>query len=98
VSGMTAGSLCLHPAAGLLAQPTDPDPRGRRPFSFLVLGDLHFARPEFYNDKAADYARKMCAQTAEAWDALWDEIHTQVKELEPRPSFVLQLGDYVHGD
>lgn len=97
VSGLTAGALCLNPA-GALAVATAP--RGaRQPFSFILLGDLHFARPEHFDEASFNaYAQSVCRNTGEAWDVLWEEVAGQLKELEPRPAFVLQVGDYVHGD
>jgi 3',5'-cyclic AMP phosphodiesterase CpdA len=74
-----------------------PAPEG--PFSFVLLGDMHFARPIHYEpDGMNSYARRVCDLTAAAWDGVWEEVAAQLRELEPRPAFVLQVGDYVHGD
>jgi hypothetical protein len=97
VSGVTAGALCLNPVSSLFAA-TERN-SGRRPFSFLMLGDLHFARWEHYDEATrTPYATSVCRNTEEAWDALWDEVEGHLRDGDPRPSFVLQLGDYVHGD
>jgi 3',5'-cyclic AMP phosphodiesterase CpdA len=97
VSGLTAGALCLNPSAALSAV-TEPA-SARKPFSFVLLGDVHFARREHYDAASFNaYAQSVCRNTEEAWDALWDEVAGQLREVEPRPSFVLQVGDYVHGD
>jgi hypothetical protein len=97
VTGLTAGALCLNPETLSLAA-AERD-RTRAPFSFVMLGDIHFARREHYDDATLNaYATSVCQNTEEAWDALWDEVEAHIREGEPRPSFVLQLGDYVHGD
>jgi 3',5'-cyclic AMP phosphodiesterase CpdA len=60
---------------------------------------MHFARPAHFGPGPLnDYARKVCDLTEAGWDALWDEVAAQLRQVEPRPSFVLQVGDYVHGD
>lgn len=96
-SGVALGALAFGPRTFA----REPD---RRPFSFVVLGDTHFARRSHYDfrdesDKGVvEYADAMCANTAEGWDGLWEEVATQLRGATPGPSFVLQLGDYVHGD
>jgi len=98
VTGLTSGALCLPPSSGLLAaEPLLPTAQGA--FSFILLGDMHFARPSHCEPGAMnDYARKVCELTAAAWDGIWDEVEVQLREFQPRPAFVLQVGDYVHGD
>jgi 3',5'-cyclic AMP phosphodiesterase CpdA len=98
ISGLTAGALWLRPEAGQAAEDAlTPAPHGA--FSFILLGDMHFGRPHHYEAAHMDsYARKICDLTAATWDALWEEVTAQVRTLEPRPAFVLQVGDYVHGD
>src|SRR5687768_5597578 len=85
VSGLTAGALCFNPEA-LLFGATQRS-RRQEPFSFVMLGDLHFARWEHYDAaNMAEYATRVCKNTETAWDALCDEIDGQLREGEPRPS------------
>lgn len=97
VSSLTTGALWLRPSS-VFAGDISPLRPGE-PFSFVLLGDMHFARPAHYEPGGMnDYARKVCDLTAASWDGMWDEVAAQLRELEPRPAFVLQVGDYVHGD
>jgi 3',5'-cyclic AMP phosphodiesterase CpdA len=97
LTGLTAGALCLNPSPELFAKEPATAPAG--PFSFVLLGDMHFARPAHYDPATMnDYARKVCGLTEAAWDGIWDEVKTQIRQAEPKPSFVVQVGDYVHGD
>lgn len=99
VTGLTAGALCLHPTPELFAARPARATGKRTPFSFVLLGDIHYARPEHYDPETIPtYAKSMCNQTREAWEPLWDEVMAQLQLGDPRPSFILQLGDYVHGD
>jgi hypothetical protein len=78
---------------------TAPPANAAGRFSFVLLGDQHFARQAHYEpDGGDDYAKRVCRLTEEAWEALWNEVMVVVKDAEPHPSFVLQVGDYVHGD
>jgi 3',5'-cyclic AMP phosphodiesterase CpdA len=98
ITGLAGGALCLRPFSSLAEMSAlTPAPEG--PFSFVLLGDMHFARPIHYEPGGMNsYARKVCDLTAAAWDDVWDEIAAQLRELDPQPAFVLQVGDYVHGD
>src|SRR5688572_24542912 len=97
ITGLTAGALYLGGVERSSAATERTAPA--RPFSFVLLGDQHFARPAHYEPHGGDdYAQRVCRLTEEAWDGLWDEVAAVVKDVEPRPSFVLQVGDYVHGD
>jgi hypothetical protein len=100
IYGLTAGALCLSPAAKWLTRAAPPEgPAQRQPFSFLVVGDTHFARPDYYQPETiGPFAKAMTEHTARSWNALWDKVQAELKAGEPRPSFILQLGDYVHGD
>jgi hypothetical protein len=44
------------------------------------------------------YASRMSAHTDAMWDRTWAEVKAQLAVGDRPPSFVLHLGDYVHGD
>jgi 3',5'-cyclic AMP phosphodiesterase CpdA len=89
--------------AELFAAPVTPSTASAnvngQPLSFIVLGDMHFAKTEHYDAASLnDYSKRVCNQTEDTFEALWDEVELQLRAQTPRPSFVLLLGDYVHGD
>jgi hypothetical protein len=99
----------LPPGRPTASAATSPAASPDRNFSFLLLGDLHFDRPEHHDlawvrrDKPNDVRQieGYCRNTREVTPQLlatlrrtWDELHRQPAA---RPAFVLQVGDLVEG-
>lgn len=98
-----AAGLALAPRWVNAAAPRSPS------FSFVLLGDLHFDRPEHHDmawvqrDKPNDVRQieGYCRNTREVTPQLFATVRETIKELNQNPAtrvpFVLQAGDLVEG-
>lgn len=98
-----AAGLALAPRWVNAAAPRSPS------FSFVLLGDLHFDRPEHHDmawvrrDKPNDVRQieGYCRNTREVTPQLFATVRDTIKELNKNPAthvpFVLQAGDLVEG-
>lgn len=95
-SAMTAGALAFAPQVS-------PASTEENNFSFVLLGDLHFDKPEHHDlswlkaNKAGDLnqIKNYSRITAEITPKLFESVRESVAQVNA--SFVLQVGDVVEG-
>lgn len=83
--------VLARPAGAAVALRGDED----EAYSFVFLGDIHYAQRGHYGPEATGRNLAECIRTERMFTPLLDEIAAQIDQQHCR--FVLQVGDWIHG-